>query len=881
MSTSRRLLALGSVAMGLGISQAATIRIAPPIASPTSLLAETQAAVRAVRQEHPDETIEVVLSPGTYVLADPLRFGPEDSGTAAHPVVWRAEQPGTVRLLAGRMVTGFAPVTDAAIRNRLPAEARDQVRVADLRSQGITDYGTMSGGFGQDGSTGLEVFVDDQPTTIARYPNQGFIRIRELAGPTEARIRETRGCKEGWFYADDERVKRWAGENGAMLHGYWYWDWADLRQPIESIDPATGLIRLQPPDNGSGYRKNQYFYGFNLLSEIDQPGEWYLDRENGKLYLWPPADLSQARVMVTLLPNVMVCEKATGITFRGLALEGCRRHGVEIRNCEDVRLEACTIRNLGKWAVQINGGARCAVVGCDITGTGDGGVSLQGGDRRTLTPCQHLAENNHIHHYSRWNRMYRPALSLNGVGSIARHNLIHHAPHQAMNFGGNDQLIEYNEIHNVCEESNDAGAIYAWNDWAARGNILRYNHLHHIYGHEGKGCMGVYLDDDFSSAHLYGNLFREVPRAAFIGGGQDSIFENNLFIDCRPAVHIDARGLGWRTYGYDELRKKLEQWPYQQPPWSTRYPELVDILDDEPMTPKGNVVRRNLCIGGRWDSIEAKAKPYITVENNWIGDENPGFADLATLDLRITPGSPAAELGFEPIPLAEIGLRKELPRASWPVEHQVDVGELKDHGGAPSQPHPRKPVIVAQQGTATPDGQIGPDEYPGAPVPVAETPGREPIKDRPASLRVAHDGTYLYVAIRVLAKAPYRVSDAPVWGQEDGLEVCLRTQGGKKPGPTFVLHGFANGRFESVADAGAPKEQVDTLGKGTRYATSQGPNEWTAEWAIPLAAIGAKPGQTLGFNVGINRLETHDWIIWAGALSQTWLLDNAGTLDLR
>ena len=35
------------------------------------------------------------------------------------------------------------------------------------------------------------------------------------------------------------------------------------------------------------------------------------------------------------------------------------------------------------------------------------------------------------------------------------------------------------------------------------------------------------------------------PRAAFIGGGRDSIVENNIFVDCEPAVHVDARALGW------------------------------------------------------------------------------------------------------------------------------------------------------------------------------------------------------------------------------------------------------------------------------------------------------------------------------------------------
>ncbi len=173
-----------------------------------------------------------------------------------------------------------------------------------------------------------------------------------------------------------------------------------------------------------------------------------------------------------------------------------------------------------------------------------------------MTPANHVVENCHIYKYSRWNRTYQAGISLNGVGNRALHNLIHDAPHQAMNLGGNDHVIEYNEIHNVCEETNDAGAIYGWNDWAARGHKIRFNYLHHIYGREAEGANGVYLDDNFSSALIEGNVFEQTQRPIHTGGGRDHQIINNLFIDCKKALHIDARGLGWRAYGFDELKAK-------------------------------------------------------------------------------------------------------------------------------------------------------------------------------------------------------------------------------------------------------------------------------------------------------------------------------------
>ena len=171
---------------------------------------------------------------------------------------------------------------------------------------------------------------------------------------------------------------------------------------------------------------------------------------------------------------------------------------------------------MGNWAVKVYGGTKHGVVGCDIYQTGQGGIHLEGGDRKTLTPAGHYADNNHIHHTARWDPVYQQAITLFGVGNRATHNLIDNVPHVAIGFTGNDQTIEYNEIHSAVFQSNDAGAIYTSppdETWSMRGHKIRYNYLHNIHGFEDKGCMGVYLDDCFSSADISSNIFYDVATA--------------------------------------------------------------------------------------------------------------------------------------------------------------------------------------------------------------------------------------------------------------------------------------------------------------------------------------------------------------------------------
>lgn len=250
--------------------------------------------------------------------------------------------------------------------------------------------------------------------------------------------------------------------------------------------------------------------------------------------------------MVSIVPTLVRMKGASHVTLRGLVLEACRGTAIEVSGGRGNLIAGCTIRNTGQDAITMSG-EESGVAGCDISETAGGGIALQGGDRNTLTPARLFADNNHIHHFSRWDRVYQPGISLSGVGNRVSHNLIDNAPHMAIGFSGNDHLIEFNEIHSVCYESNDAGAIYAGRDWTMRGTRIRHNYFHHISGFERRGCVGVYLDDQFCGTEVFGNIFYKVTRAVMIGGGRDCAIENNVFVDCVPATHVDARaGLGRR-----------------------------------------------------------------------------------------------------------------------------------------------------------------------------------------------------------------------------------------------------------------------------------------------------------------------------------------------
>jgi hypothetical protein len=643
--------------------QSLELRVDPSV-SGEGLFATLEAArdhIRTLKErgELPVERITVTITDGVYYRDEPFTLDAADRGDPV-PIVYRAEPGATVRITGGVVLTDFMPVESDAVRERL-GEHADHVVQCDLRAAGIDDFGELRPrGFGQGGEAALELFFDDKPMTLAEWPNGDWSTIADTPA----------GSDGGLFTYEGDRPARWVDEPDAWLHGYWTWDWADSYVPVASIDVESKTIHTAEPHGVYGYKKGQRFRALNVLAELDAPGEWYVDRESGMLYFWPPGPLEGARVEVSVGRSLIQVTGASGIAFEGLILDQCRATAVRIEGGSGIEFRGCTIRNIGSAGISISGGTKHRVQSCDIFETGDGGVSISGGDRITLTPGEHEVVNNHIYRYSRWCRTYRPAVMVSGVGNRIAHNRIHDAPHNGIQLGGNEHIIEYNELFDICKETGDVGAFYMGRDWTTRGNIIRFNYFHDIEGPYTHGAMAVYLDDCASGATIHGNLFYKASRAAFIGGGRDNTVTNNVFVDCHPAVHIDSRALGWaKEYavpgGGWHMFEKLDAVDHDAPPYSERYPKLATILDEAPPEPRGNVVARNIAFESKWMDLPGTDPELVEQTDNWT-EGDPGFVDIENGDFRIREDSPVWDLGFEALPLEKMGLQLDEYRTSLP-----------------------------------------------------------------------------------------------------------------------------------------------------------------------------------------------------------------------
>ena len=665
-------------------------------------------AVEAVRNT--DKTnkngIIVCIEAGDYHISS-LEFTKEDSGTARCPVTYRAFG-GEVVFNGGMTLdpSAFSPVTDFSVKERLSDDAKENVICTDLTKLGLSaddwgkiypvgKYGTQDHYDGDTtGPSPCQLYFNGTPLTTARYPDEGFLKtvdiIREGEGRESSTSNHTK--REDWdelrnpettiFTVDGDTAERINAYSS--LEDVWLWtaliyNWADTTVPLKSfnyeskaVEPAYVSLFGAVPDST--------YYVFNVLEELDSPNEWYLDRDTGMLYFYPSEQVENAEIILSLsTEEIISVNGAEYLNFEGLSVRGTRGNGIAIKG-NNIKIENCLVSELSGVGVSVDG-YRNKISKCEFAHIGAAAVDITGGNRETLEAGENLVENCLIHDFSEVAVTAGPGVNLGGVGNICSHNEFYNSPQQAIIYGGNNLIIEYNLMHDVALLSDDSSVIYTGRRWDQAGSVLRYNVMYNM-GDDDHHPNGIYWDDGASGQTAYGNVVVNCKGNGFlIGGGRNNDVYNNILINCNQPFFYDQRSRNavldsefWFEHSREglDMHCNLLESPWQSAAWQKAYPYMakwsLDYSDtDNPdfiPNPSESNVNGNLIIhyAENLGIIEESVFAYSNVSGNAvykIKDMKNIFVDFENGDYRLCEDSKVLKdiPGFEAIAFEEAGIK--------------------------------------------------------------------------------------------------------------------------------------------------------------------------------------------------------------------------------
>ncbi len=521
---------------------------------PFASLSAAKNKVAEMKQAGHVGDITVVIREGSYYCPQGLVFSASDGAVENSSVTYRAADGETVKIIGGYKAAGWKKYKGEIRYTQFP----DEYEVK-------------------------QVFEAGKWVEPARIPNDGYF---EITGVDEKDAKAT-------FYYDPEdlevegwdvsqaRVLIWQGE-------FWSSHWFSQDKGIKSHDPERNSITM---DSRGGYdmnRGNEYFI-YNVLEELDRPGECFIDNENKRVYIWPQSNepVENLEIVLSTAKNVVAVKGSadnpvSNLHFEGIDFSACNDDAMSFEAARDCSVKFCKVENGGRHGISLLLSCQnIEVYGCEITGHGFNGVDINGGGFNTTEMQSHhnVIENNHIHHCGRLVGHGRGVgIAQSGFNKVL-HNHIHHMPRYGISIKGlrfhvlkeqvkevtwenhydylhsRNNLIAYNHVHHVNMKTQDTGAFESWGP--GRDNIYDHNLIHDVGISHQSIISGIYCDDATDYFTITNNIVygvRGIPgsQCMLVKGIGSKISNNILIVETNNCAAI-------RTFEMaDEANKQLE-----------------------------------------------------------------------------------------------------------------------------------------------------------------------------------------------------------------------------------------------------------------------------------------------------------------------------------
>jgi hypothetical protein len=317
------------------------------------------------------------------------------------------------------------------------------------------------------------------------------------------------------------------------------------------------------------------------------------------------------------LPELFKLVQMSNVTIEGFALSN-KFTGITMQKCQSCNLKTLSISNSAS-GIDLLDCFKCTIYGCEIFNIANSGFTDAYTNRKSLIPQYNLLSESNI-----YSCQIGAALS-NSVGTKINYTQIHDCVSAVYLNGGNDNIIEFNNILNI-----PANGVYSNPDPTIRGNVIKNNYFSNVR-------KAVNLDYMLCGCKVDSNVFLDCETPVYLGGGRDNVVQNNVINNCANSIVAESRGLTDCTSYFDPVSgimvANLKAMPYTAVLWSKKYPELSKYLTDSPSTPKNNTVVYNYILN-TFNNVTADALFGDAPNNNKIAKNTEGKSPVYSIEIN-------------------------------------------------------------------------------------------------------------------------------------------------------------------------------------------------------------------------------------------------------
>jgi parallel beta-helix repeat protein len=370
----------------------------------------------------------------------------------------------------------------------------------------------------------------------------------------------------------DETVETYANIVGLCVNGYFNETWVSEMRSVSAINTSINQLTCSPTSYSTPQFTNARFYYVNIIEELTNNGEYYIDRHGaagglgvyGRIYFIPPDNVDPndfpSYVTYSSSANPLITASNCNDMIFEVNMYGGQNGGLwtttnanPAQKCDGLTVRNCVASGMSRLPFNLKG-SNITVDNVSIDSSMDTNIFLESGELKELINGNSSITNCKFTNTTPMDINNTGGVNLKGCGITIADSLFKVGSGCALRFEGCNITCLNNEFDTVMTTLQDGAAIY-WGRNPSWHNILIkdcvFKNMRNGFntgvfnGNSGKFTACIYADDGAGNAIIDNCVFGNLDRGIHMNGGRNLSLRNCTFNNCMIAWRIDGALMTW------------------------------------------------------------------------------------------------------------------------------------------------------------------------------------------------------------------------------------------------------------------------------------------------------------------------------------------------